>query len=369
MKLNKGLPGRVSAYKVALIVLLLIAIRLELHRSHGLGSVATGQFQPNEVEIQLIRGESCVLAAYEPTVLLYQGISTASIVLRSTYETASNTISYEIGKDYEVDAARGLLWRVPGSRIPDFSTHPWYGKHRFNHVENPQASNKPYIVWVDYETTCGVSLATATDQHDRLTKLMAKLNQGGTVRIMAYGDSISAGGEASRPELAFFDRWIETLRSRFPKAEFQTSNKSRGGATSADGVASLSEVVLPWRPDLVLIGFGMNDFELSEEAFRQNLTTMVETVKRACGADVLLLSSFPAHPDWKYEDASRKTPIMAKITREVADSTQSAYADVFGVWQQVLRRKDHSSLLANNINHPNDFGHWLYLQALEAVKF
>ena len=28
-----------------------------------------------------------------------------------------------------------------------------------------------------------------------------------------------------------------------------------------------------------------------------------------------------------------------------------------------------SSLLANNINHPNDFGHWLYEQAFEALRF
>jgi hypothetical protein len=35
----------------------------------------------------------------------------------------------------------------------------------------------------------------------------------------------------------------------------------------------------------------------------------------------------------------------------------------------VLKRKDPSSLLGNNINHPNDFGHWLYVVALEGLKF
>jgi hypothetical protein len=39
------------------------------------------------------------------------------------------------------------------------------------------------------------------------------------------------------------------------------------------------------------------------------------------------------------------------------------------VWAKALQRKDASSLLGNNINHPNDFGHWLYLQALEAIGF
>jgi len=36
---------------------------------------------------------------------------------------------------------------------------------------------------------------------------------------------------------------------------------------------------------------------------------------------------------------------------------------------KVLERKDLPSLLGNNINHPNDFGHWLYYQALKSVKF
>jgi hypothetical protein len=36
---------------------------------------------------------------------------------------------------------------------------------------------------------------------------------------------------------------------------------------------------------------------------------------------------------------------------------------------KVFKRKDQSSLLGNNINHPNDFGHWLYAQAFEAMHF
>ena len=55
-------------------------------------------------------------------------------------------------------------------------------------------------------------------------------------------------------------------------------------------------------------------------------------------------------------------------TEEAAEECRAAYANVFAVWQKALARKDPSSLLANNINHPNDFGHWLYLQALAALE-
>ena len=30
-------------------------------------------------------------------------------------------------------------------------------------------------------------------------------------------------------------------------------------------------------------------------------------------------------------------------------------------------KKKPEDLLANNINHPNDFGHWLYFKAFEAL--
>jgi len=36
---------------------------------------------------------------------------------------------------------------------------------------------------------------------------------------------------------------------------------------------------------------------------------------------------------------------------------------------KVLERKDPESMLANNINHPNDFGHWLYFEVLKSVRF
>jgi acyl-CoA thioesterase-1 len=33
----------------------------------------------------------------------------------------------------------------------------------------------------------------------------------------------------------------------------------------------------------------------------------------------------------------------------------------------IAARKKPEDLLGNDINHPNDFGHWLYVQALEAI--
>ncbi|MEO6808363.1 MAG: hypothetical protein ABI353_04550, partial [Isosphaeraceae bacterium] len=61
--------------------------------------------------------------------------------------------------------------------------------------------------------------------------------------------------------------------------------------------------------------------------------------------------------------------LFADATKQAALDSKCAYVDVYNTWKMVLNRKDQPSLLGNNINHPNDFGHWLYEQAFEAMTF
>jgi hypothetical protein len=51
----------------------------------------------------------------------------------------------------------------------------------------------------------------------------------------------------------------------------------------------------------------------------------------------------------------------------VALEEHCAYADVYHFWMSLAARKKPEDLLANNINHPNDFGHWIYFEALLAT--
>jgi hypothetical protein len=36
-------------------------------------------------------------------------------------------------------------------------------------------------------------------------------------------------------------------------------------------------------------------------------------------------------------------------------------------WKAIVDRKKPEDLLANNVNHPNDWGHWIYFQVLEKL--
>src|SRR3712207_767971 len=71
-------------------------------------------------------GESLVLAGETPGALLGETVDPASVVVRATYG-AGGTV-YEAGRDYRFDERTRTIARLPGSRIPDFSTNVLFGQ-------------------------------------------------------------------------------------------------------------------------------------------------------------------------------------------------------------------------------------------------
>lgn len=317
-------------------------------------------------------GESVVLVGQEPARLAFSPKPPHPIVVRNTYLAGlPQTVVYQPGRDYLADDG-GYLWRTPQSRIPDFRTNMLFGKEDFRHDQFPGFGNGPFFVYVDY-THCGKFQPKPAKQEfsaARLPRTRHKLEAGEPLRIVAFGDSITAGGDASTPKLIFWERWADALRQKYPRATIEAINGATGGDTTAQGLARLSEKVIARKPDLVLIGFGMNDhnregYGVPLPAFTANLRTLVDRVRAESGAEAVLFSAFPPNPKWHF--GSHNMAAYAEATRAVAREKQCAFADVFQLWQQLSRRKKPEDLLANNINHPNDYGHWIYFQALQTL--
>ena len=312
-------------------------------------------------------GESVVLAAELPSRLCLKNVS--SVVVRSEYE-AGQGLAYEEGRDYVLDLRAGEIRRTPNSRIPDYSRHPMYGMRNFdNRTFKEPTSNIPFFVWIDHQSSDAHVWAESAPQ-DQLARVRSKLQQGGRFNVGTYGDSITAGGEASRPEFAFTRRYMDHLRSLYPNADIVHTDVSIPGKTSREGIALFAEKLgTLGQLDLILIGFGMNDHNRGgpePQDFKANLIEIVRLAReQSPEADIVLFSAFPPNADWQL--ATHRMQEYADATREAARASACAYADVYGVWQKVLLRKDQSSLLANNINHPNNFGHWLYFRAFAAM--
>jgi lysophospholipase L1-like esterase len=318
-----------------------------------------------------VQGESLVLVKTEPGKLCFDKVVKGSLVLRSTYAAdKEGSIVFTEGADYVVDYAKGTIARTEGSRIPDFSTNMLYGQEDFDHTKFPGFTNHPWFVWADYQTMHAKPWARPNDQTKYLVETKRKLAAGGPFKIATCGDSITFGGEASETKYRFQWRYAAHLQAEFPKAQIEVQDVSISGYSSQQGIDWFDKYLgTVDRPDLVLVGFGMNDHNIGgpePDKFTANLVEIVRLVREhKPGAEIILYSCFPPNDKWHY--GRHRMADFAKATRQAAQEAGCAYADVFDTWDMVLQRKDQSSLLGNNINHPNDFGHWMYEQAFEAM--
>ena len=236
-----------------------------------------------------------MLAGEAPANLAFAPLLSEPVAVRSTYRDGlPQTIHYQPGQDYLLDAS-GQIRRTQGSRIPDFGTNMLYGKEDFRHDQFPGFGNRGFFVFVDYahreqweRPSANAELGVA-----RLPKTRQKLEAGEKVSIVAFGDSITAGGDASEPGLIFWERWAGALRVKYPRASIEITNGATGGDATVQGLQRLQEKVLQQKPDLVLIGFGMNDHNRKRRAPGQ--------VRRE-----------PAHTHWPHPcgDRRRDHPIL-----------------------------------------------------------
>lgn len=313
-------------------------------------------------------GESLVFFGEEPSPLAFIPSSAEPLRLRSTSVPGRDTVTYEEGKDYRVDYARGAVIRLPGSRLPDFRSNVLYGQQAFDHSKFPGYGNKPFFAYADYALAAPARWPVQSAQIDRLPQTRARLVAGGPFTLVAFGDSITNGGETSAPELIYWRRWVADLQAKFPAARINAVNGATGGDSTTQGLKRLEEKVVSARPDLVLVAFGMNDHNrrgVPLPEFERQLREIITRIRRATAAEIIVLSAFPPNPQWMH--GSQRMAEYAAATARVAAGTQSAYADVYANWQAMAARKRPEDLLANNINHPNDFGHWIYYRVLSAV--
>ena len=149
--------------------------------------------------------------------------------------------------------APNWIRRTPGSRIPDFGTNMLYGKEDFRHDQFPGFGNGPFFVYVDYAHSEKWARPPAKPELGaaRLTDTQHKLRSGQKVRLVAFGDSITAGGDASVPALIFWERWAAALRERHPRASIEAINGATGGDTTVQGLERLPAKVIQQKPDLV----------------------------------------------------------------------------------------------------------------------
>lgn len=309
------------------------------------------------------------------------------------------TVIYEENKDYRV-TERGIA-RTPGSRIPvlkreeyckEYTDQPWAGwlclpgQKEFIMIL-PHVYT--YQVLVTYEAEGDWTGLVPERRGVKLVHTYEKLEAGKPLHIVYFGDSITAGWEASgadepavdmgslNPMKVQSDRypympvWAELvtrkLRETYPQATITKDNLSSGGSTAKWGVEHVNELFdRVETPDLVFLGFGMNCMWDPEEEFIGYIETiMTELKKRNPKCEFVLYPAMTANPEMQaYQNPNMQTYEKA-LQKCAGEHTGVITAPVYSMFKELEKHgKTYYEYSGNCVNHPNDFAIRLYGQTI-----
>lgn len=224
--------------------------------------------------------------------------------------------------------------------------------------------------------------------HQRIAEKTADMTTR-TVIIAALGDSVTAGAAAENEYLhgnVYHAQFKALLEERYPQCIFSVINAGENGQSAGGGFKLLERDVLHHQPDLLLIGFGLNDAHARLEGldtYADNLQAIINRVREATTADIILLTpnmmprrENPNIPErWRAACDSfislQNDGVLAAYAqraREVAAQNDIPVADVYAAWEALEKEGvDTTAMLANGLNHPDAQGHRLAAQVLMEV--
>lgn len=176
-------------------------------------------------------------------------------------------------------------------------------------------------------------------------------------------DTVFDGGNS------YVERVREFLRSLFPSAQVNIINSGISGDTAVNGVKRFERDVAAFHPDLVVIGFALNDSTFDEdgkEPYKRAIGELIEKTKKI-GAECILLtpniknSKVSCHISndqvraWAERVCANKDFLdeYVEIEKAVAKENNVKICDVYASWNALKEQGvDTTELLSNHINHP-----------------
>lgn len=323
----------------------------------------------NESTTFIVREDGSITAKlyFKPTKI----ISVLSNDLKTTFTE---------GKDYTWDGESNTLTLTNNSAIPYFTQNDLHGKDENGQYIPDFGSATPWDalgrsrfgdqlycvsaflyekqIAVTYEYEFGAWDGPTTEyQGDHLPKTMEKLKNNETINVVFFGDSIFTGCDSSKmhahdPMQDSFPTLIKNaFEETYPQLHVKCYNPSVGGKDSVWGVENV-QLVIDKQPDLVFIGFGMNDGTRSGRAVIENLQKIIDAVreKNPDCEFVVVAPMVPNQAAGFLQSQGQYPRAFSKLAGEGV-----AYVDMFNCHSKLLEQKDFVSMSGNNINHPNDW--------------
>lgn len=226
-----------------------------------------------------------------------------------------------------------------------------------------------------------------TSQLDKLPRTKDRLQNKKGLHIVFFGDSITAGFDASGlNDLVLNSNGIE-YRAQNNRAPYTPSwavmvsqrmnalygsvtriNRAASGTDSGWGIRNIDKVNAQ-NPDLVVIGFGMNEVNTLGPSFQQSLKRMISAVRAVHPeAEFVLVSSMLPNRDanaFKNQQLEAQEEAMYQLAEEYEGVAVTPVNRMFRSLEEM--GKVYTDYTGNNLNHPNDFSIRLYAQTLLAT--
>lgn len=300
----------------------------------------------------------------EPISLLYQ----PDEILRVTDSTL--TVTYEEGRDYVFED--GVLRILPDGTVPCMNYKEYYLDEPIE-GKSFMRQNGKWLAFAETVLMYPKQIAVTYRHHDRwdryipaaqgakLPRLLHKLSHKEPVRILLFGDSICAGGNAtsrsgrSPYQPMFIDLFVNELRRKYGYDDITFVNTSVGGKSSAWGRETVEENALAEDYDLAIIGFGMNNSATPLSDFKEDIRVIRDRIlEKHPETECILIATMVANEELKgfWGMQNRQQEVLYELADE---GEHTVVANMTEYHLALLKTKHFYDMTGNNVNHPNDF--------------
>lgn len=337
---------------------------------------------------------------YDDTVVFVGENSSATLLYEPTGEVIVRDYqlktTYVEGRDYTIEGK--TITRVAGGQLPYFEVDDYFlktpgsvqigvhaGKCEFDFDENrflyygEGTSLTKNHVSISYRTDQSWSGIMPQGKTDKTAQLIDKIKTDKKASFAFYGDSITVGCNASgtsyggnvNPYLPSWSELIADWAAYKYDAEITVTNKAVGGWQVKDGFSNFNRDIQPIaeQTDCLVLAFGMNDAATKLNDYRDMINEMVSRYLAANQEGTVLLVS-PMNPNtqsvWVGNQSKFEKELDA-VAEEYASVVVAPVNTVFTEFETMGKRT--RDWLANNINHPNDFGVRAYTQVILKTLF
>ena len=173
------------------------------------------------------------------------------------------------------------------------------------------------------------------------------------MRIVIRGGSIASGYAVSR---GYPDILCGLLR---PEGH-EVINRSRYRETSFDGVWTFDEDIEPFKPDILILNFGIDDafHPVYRSEFQENHVQIIRRARRLFNPQIMLATSHTFDDPYDMEAVN----IYYRSLRIITNDLNCGFIPVHAFWAGYIYENGQSSsdLCLTDTRYPNQAGHKIF---------